>query len=119
MLELWMVGGSPMIVHQRMSTGERTAFGLLATVVVLLMAWMGVGGSDAAETSPDPMTSVTFTPITVAPAVPFVPQTVLMGADVPCYEDEALVVIEDRDPTHGLTWHCVSLESLQGEATAP
>lgn len=31
---------------------------------------------------------------------------------VPCFEDQAYIVREDRDPANGLTWHCVAIDDL-------
>jgi hypothetical protein len=35
------------------------------------------------------------------------------ASDPGCHEDEAAVVAHDPDPSHGLTWICVSLEELR------
>lgn len=41
----------------------------------------------------------------------------VVTAGPPCEEDQAYVVREDRDPAHGLTWHCVALDDLIQAAT--
>lgn len=33
----------------------------------------------------------------------------------PCYEDEVCAVREDHDPSHGLTWDCVPLDTLEAK----
>lgn len=32
---------------------------------------------------------------------------------VPCEEDEVYVVAEDRNPSHGLAWRCMSYDALE------